>query len=54
MKIVRLSQEHTFKPFDCGEGKKNGGFLGGLGFFVYFCSELGEERKEICVIIMLL
>ena len=23
MKIVRLTQEHTFKPFDCGEGDLN-------------------------------
>ena len=23
MKIVRLTQEHTFKPFDCGEDDLN-------------------------------
>ena len=23
MKIVRLTQEHAFKPFDCGEGDLN-------------------------------
>lgn len=23
MKIVRLTQDHAFKPFDCGEGDLN-------------------------------
>ena len=23
MKVVRLTQEHDFKPFDCGEGDLN-------------------------------
>ena len=46
MKIVRLTQDHTFKPFDCGEGDLNDFLLQDAKQYAVYYRVKGDDNHE--------